>query len=599
VFFALKTIENEIVTKNLLFDRGSIFLHKFIGIFLKLNTTTMASKKYSLLVAALFMVLTNLSAQSYDWKDSSLVPKSGKTQHSEFLQNQQPFPAKPRNQWEIGISLGNVFISGDVNTRLPNWGWGAHVRKAMGYVFSARLAYSGGIAKGMNWLPATNYAKNPAWASQYAAPVNRQDPLNPNGQLYQFKSNDMGTPFGQIGDNQSRYGQDPVYYNYKTTMHQVALQGIITLNNVRFHKAKTGFIIYGIAGVGGMIYQTKVNALNGNATYQDLFHSVYDKYANNEYKSRNKVLKDLKNGMDKTYETNADGHQLRRPKLFDMTFKPTVQGGIGIAFKLSKRLSLGIEEVHTWTNDDLLDGQRWQEHSFGDASMTRDFDTWHYTNVNLNYSLGAKAVEPLWWLNPLDYAYNELNAPRHMKMPKPVLDDADGDGVTDQFDNEPNTPAGCPVDTHGVSRDTDGDGVPDCKDKELVTPTQCQPVDADGVGKCPDPECCKNATANNNACNLTDMPSINFAGNSVVLSTDAKALIGSVATSLRGNPNCKLVVCGSAAKSKSGQALGQKRVDAIVKYLVEVQGISADRIVAQYECSEGDPSVVELRAEQK
>jgi outer membrane protein OmpA-like peptidoglycan-associated protein len=60
-----------------------------------------------------------------------------------------------------------------------------------------------------------------------------------------------------------------------------------------------------------------------------------------------------------------------------------------------------------------------------------------------------------------------------------------------------------------------------------------------------------------------------------------------------------LVVCGSAAKSKSGQALGQKRVDAIVKYLVEVQGISADRIVAQYECSEGDPSVVELRAEQK
>ncbi len=46
---------------------------------------------------------------------------------------------------------------------------------------------------------------------------------------------------------------------------------------------------------------------------------------------------------------------------------------------------------------------------------------------------------------------------------------------------------GCPVDTHGVSRDTDGDGVPDCKDKELVTPTYCQPVDADGVGKCPVP----------------------------------------------------------------------------------------------------------------
>lgn len=70
-----------------------------------------------------------------------------------------------------------------------------------------------------------------------------------------------------------------------------------------------------------------------------------------------------------------------------------------------------------------------------------------------------------------------------------VLPDTDNDGVTDQFDKEVTTP-GCPVDSRGVSRDTDGDGVPDCRDKELVTPTVCQPVDADGVGKCPCPEDC-------------------------------------------------------------------------------------------------------------
>ncbi|MFN8265170.1 MAG: OmpA family protein [Chitinophagaceae bacterium] len=566
----------------------------------------MASKKYALLLGALCFLITNLSAQSYDWKDSSLVPNSRKSQHSEFLQNQYPFPAKPRNQWEVGLSVGNVFISGDVNTRIPNWGWGAHVRKAMGYVFSARLAYSGGIAKGMNWNPSFNFARNPAWSSNYTAPVNMQWPTAPlpsnfsPGTLYQLSSNNLARPYPAGVDAGSENGPSPVYYNYKTTMHQLALQGIVTLNNVRFHKAKTGFVIYGIGGVGGMIYETKVNAFDGTGnTYDGLFRAVYRSYVAGEYKNRNKILRDLKAGMDKSYESRADGHQLRRPKLFDKTFKPTVQGGVGIAFKLNKRLSLGIEEVHTWTNDDLLDGQRWQETPVGDAAMTRDFDTWHYTNINLNYSLGAKSVEPLWWLNPLDFAYNELNAPRHMKMPKPVLDDADGDGVTDQFDNEPNTPAGCPVDTHGVSRDTDGDGVPDCKDKELITPTQCQPVDADGVGKCPDPECCKNVKAVDNTCHLTDMPSINFAGNSVVLSAEAKALVGSVATSLRSNPNCKIVICGSAAKSKAGQALGQKRVDAIVKYLVEVQGISADRVVAQYDCSEGDPSVVEIRAEQK
>ena len=61
-----------------------------------------------------------------------------------------------------------------------------------------------------------------------------------------------------------------------------------------------------------------------------------------------------------------------------------------------------------------------------------------------------------------------------MKMPKVKLDDADGDGVTDQFDLEPNTPAGAKVDSHGRAIDTDGDGIPDYKDKEILTP--CAPA---------------------------------------------------------------------------------------------------------------------------
>jgi outer membrane protein OmpA-like peptidoglycan-associated protein len=561
----------------------------------------MASKKSLLITGLITLFSLQLFAQSYDWKDESLIPKSGKAQHGEFLKNQYPFPAKPRNQWEVGVSVGNVAVSGDVATRFPNLGWGVHVRKAFGYIFSARLAYSGGNARGMNWLPSFNYGRNTAWANNYVAPVNMTWAYAPQpgmvtGQLYQVQSTNTELPFNGSS-------ADPVYVNYKTNIHQLALQGIVTLNNVRFHKAKTGFLLYAIGGVGAMVYETRVNTLDETGkTYSGLFRQINEAYTSG-YSDRRQVLRDLRAGMDNSYETLAEGEKSRRPNLFSRTMKPTVQAGIGIAFKLSKRFSLGIEEVHTWTNEDLLDGQRWQETPFGDAAMTRDFDTWHYTNINLNYNIGAKkSVEPLYWLNPLDFSYNELNSPKHMKMPKPILDDADGDGVTDQFDLEPNTPAGSPVDTHGVSRDTDGDGVPDIKDKELVTPTQCQPVDADGVGKCPDPECCKNMVNVNDLmkqCNLTDLPSINFSGKALDLSTEAKALVGSVATSLRSNPNCKVIVCGSASKSKSGQSLGQKRVDAIVKYLVETQGISADRVVAQYDCSEGDPSVVELRAEQK
>ena len=64
----------------------------------------------------------------------------------------------------------------------------------------------------------------------------------------------------------------------------------------------------------------------------------------------------------------------------------------------------------------------------------------------------TKAVEPLYWKNPLEFVYSELNSPKRMKLPKPVLDDADGDGVADQFDRQPNTPSGAPVDSHGVAR---------------------------------------------------------------------------------------------------------------------------------------------------
>ena len=197
--------------------------------------------------------------------------------------------------------------------------------------------------------------------------------------------------------------------------------------------------------------------------------------------------------MDDSYETDAQNDGDRRPKLFGQTLRPTGTVLAGIAFKLGKRVNLALEDRFSFAKDDLMDGQQWQDNVNG--VLTGDFDTYNYASVGLNFNLGKKSVEPLWWINPLDYAYSEINNPKHMKIPKPVFDDADGDGVVDQLDKEPNTPAGCPVDTHGVTKDTDGDGVPDCKDKQLITPTECQPVDADGVGKCPDPECCKNCVA--------------------------------------------------------------------------------------------------------
>lgn len=507
----------------------------------------------------------------YNIYDSSVISSKRMAQQNEFMNNTYDFPAKPRSETELGISAGMFSISGDVTSKIPTMGFAAHIRKALGYVFSLRLQYLYGIAKGQSWRGSLGYANDPVW-SAYNAPIR-----NTNGEV-------VGTKTGTPGN------YDLVYYNYKTNLQDLSLQGIITLNNVRFHKQKTGMVIYAGAGIGATIYDTKINALNGTTPYN--FNSI----GQGTYENRKATRDALKSLMDDSYETNAENDKISKPKLFGQNLRPTGTALAGIAFKLGKRVNLAIEDRLTFTKDDLLDGQRWQEHANGDPVLTSNFDSYNYISAGLNFNLGSKAVEPLWWINPLDYAYSEINNPKHMKLPKPVFDDADGDGIVDQLDREPNTPAGCPVDSHGVSRDTDGDGVPDCKDKQLITPTECQPVDADGVGKCPDPECCKNIVANASECNIGDLPSISFRSRSTSsLSNDAKAMLATVASKLKSSASCTITVTGYPAASKASQALCNRRVEAVKAYLTEKEGISADRINTNCEVGGGDANTVDIK----
>jgi outer membrane protein OmpA-like peptidoglycan-associated protein len=361
--------------------------------------------------------------------------------------------------------------------------------------------------------------------------------------------------------------------------------------------------MYFFGGPGLMTYSTFYKAVNSSGAPYD-YSSVTGPF---DYKNRKNVLKQVKDiisggSWSTMAERSSTGATLGGAPL-------TVVGvaGMGFQFRLGSRFSLAVEDKYTFTATDLIDGQQWQANYTSTAvssiAQTRGVDGYNFVSVGLNYSIGRHAVAPLWWLNPLDYAYNEINAPRHMKLPKPVLDDADGDGVTDQFDLEPNTPKGCPVDSHGVSRDTDGDGVPDCKDKELITPTQCQPVDADGVGKCPEPQCCKdlkayidsNGVSKAPKCTIGDLPSITFKNRSVTLSKDAKALLAGAAERLRNNPTCKIAVVGYGESSKSAQQLSWDRVNAVINYLVEKEGIASDRFIFNYGQSGGDESTVDLK----
>lgn len=524
----------------------------------------MTSKKYTLLAGISCLIASAGLAQvsptqpytaphpvygTFSVTDQNYYNKKQLAQHNEFLVGNQDYPGKPKDMWELGIKGGSFSIPlADVDPRyLQSFGFGGHIRKSLGHVMSLRLEYVYGVAKGLSWRPSTGY-----------------------------------TAAGQKSPWYNSYQGSPVYYNYRTKAQDLSLQALFNLGNIRFYKNQTGATIYALAGVGINTFHTDVNALNGNSPYN--FPSLGADYSNR--KDQIKRIKDL---LDDSYESPAEVDPSKKwSKTFAGYLTPSGTVGAGIAFRLSPRVNLAIEDRLIYTGSDMLDGVRWSEQT---PDLTPDKDWFNYLSLGLNFNLGnkSKRVEPLYWLNPLNYAYGELR-----RVPEIVLPDSDGDGVIDQFDQE-QTPPGCPVDTHGVSLDTDGDGVPDCRDKELITPTYCQPVDADGVGKCPCPQGCAPAVSEC-ATLLGALPSIRFAPNSNKLSSDATAALATVAAKLRANPGCKVVVVGYCAATKRQQQLSWDHVNKVITHLVEKEGISSDRFIFSSGQEGGDCDTVDIRA---
>ena len=91
-----------------------------------------------------------------------------------------------------------------------------------------------------------------------------------------------------------------------------------------------------------------------------------------------------------------------------------------------------------------------------------------------------KRTEPLYWLNPLDNAFDDIASLK--QRPQLDLTDDDNDGVIDMLDQELDTPEGCAVDTRGIILDSDGDGLADCKDLEPYSPPGLE-IDETGVAQ--------------------------------------------------------------------------------------------------------------------
>ncbi len=504
---------------------------------------------------------------THNYLDTAYISPRNLSQQQDFLNNSTNFPSKPRDMWQLGVFVGFPWVDGDcplaakgLGSGLSSYahGVGLSLRKSLGYVISLRGSLSYYNMVGLDYQRNRNFNNSPLIQQTYAT-----------------------VPRGY-------------FHNHKTQAIIPSLEALFSLNNIMFHNKQGRWNLYGMVGYTALLYETKMDVLNANGGAYPYINVVTDS------RTRQLIRSDLRNLSDGTYETVAETND-RRPEIGKFNLRHSFTAGLGLEYRVGKKSSLGMEYKRIMPRDDYVDGWFRQSGDLANPVFTSEWDNIGFVSLGMNFNLGnsQKRIPPLWWMNPLEFAYSELNNPKHMKLPKMRLDDADGDGVTDQFDLEPNSPPGAPVDTHGVSKDTDGDGVPDYRDKELITLQNCFPVDEDGVGNCPEPDCCKNLVIRKDSiigkseCKITDLPSVQFASNSVKLSREAQQILINVAAQLKENPACKVKVSGHGPATKAAQQLSWDRVTAVIKFLVEQQGLTDSRIIFEYG-TEGDPNTVDL-----
>src|SRR6476660_6155993 len=131
----------------------------------------MASGKYLSILALTGLITTASFAQKsdadYGWVlDSSKRSVKNMPQQNEFMNNQYPYPSKPRSMWELGVSGGASLILGDIDPKF-GYGGGLSARKALGHVFSLRAGWTGSYNYGLDYRLRGNVGSAGAWRDHY------------------------------------------------------------------------------------------------------------------------------------------------------------------------------------------------------------------------------------------------------------------------------------------------------------------------------------------------------------------------------------------------------------------------------------------------
>jgi OOP family OmpA-OmpF porin len=291
------------------------------------------------------------------------------------------------------------------------------------------------------------------------------------------------------------------FSSFSTKFYSGSLSGVINFGNVSFLHRQNAVNFYGTAGAGLTYYEPTATATNGGVV--------------------------------------AYGHYVK--ELF-------IPVGVGVKFKLTEQLDLNFGYTENFVDGFNLTGV----HAKYPAQ-----NKYSYGYGGLEYTFGSSSKKSLEWVNPVAQMYDELYDAalrqevealkgRVTNVETAVSDlkkDSDGDGVSDQFDKCPNTPAGTVV---------DGSGCP------IIFPKP------DTTAKAPA------AAAYSN---------IQFEFDSSVLKTSSYPVLDATSADLRANGST-LTLAGYASSEGTAahnMRLSKDRANSVKTYLVN-SGVDAKRL---------------------
>jgi OOP family OmpA-OmpF porin len=319
-----------------------------------------------------------------------------------------------------------------------------------------------------------------------------------------------GTVKGNSANAADGAGTDFGYENFSTKFYSGTLSGLVNVASVDFVRRKDAVNFY-LSGGAGLVYY--------RPTYTD------------------------GTGVTSSY-INPDGSAHYAKEFI-------VPIGALVKFKLSDALALNVGYT-----ENFIDGYNFSGyHTIAGGSGIADHYAYGY--AGLEYTFGTKSKPNLDWVNPVAMMYDELYDAalrqevealkgRVANVETAVNDlkkDSDGDGVSDQFDKCPNTPAGTVV---------DGSGCP------IVFPK------ADSTKAAPA------ATAYSN---------IQFEFDSSVLKTSSYPVLDATSADLRSSSSTVTLAgyASSEGTAAHNMRLSRDRANSVKTYLVN-SGVDAKRL---------------------